>query len=233
MYVLVFDTETTGLPRSRLLNPMVFHLWPHIVQFSYIIYDTETNNVMKIRDFIIRMPKGVIIPDDSIQIHGITNEISKSSGVDICLAFEDFFEDIKRVDQVVGHNIVFDLNMLKIELLRIIDRQSSTKEEEDKKLFYKNILYEITYVTNFRCTMQETTEYCNLLTKGKKGDTYKKFPTLLELYKKLYNATPVNLHNSLNDVLITLVCFMKFNYGVNVADNCSEIENMLSNVGFV
>ena len=40
MRVLVFDTETTGLPQTKILNPDTLHQWPTIVQFSYIIYDT-------------------------------------------------------------------------------------------------------------------------------------------------------------------------------------------------
>jgi hypothetical protein len=46
MRVLVFDTEATGLPKTKIINPDALHLWPHIVQFSYLIYDTELNDVL-------------------------------------------------------------------------------------------------------------------------------------------------------------------------------------------
>ena len=38
MKVLVFDTETTGLPKGK--NPSIYktELWPHIIQLSYIVY---------------------------------------------------------------------------------------------------------------------------------------------------------------------------------------------------
>ena len=52
---MIFDTETTGLPQTKILNRHTLHLFPHIVQLSYIIYNFETNNVEKIRDFIIKM----------------------------------------------------------------------------------------------------------------------------------------------------------------------------------
>ena len=39
MKVIVFDTETSGLPKSKIINQNTQHLWPFIVQFSYIIYD--------------------------------------------------------------------------------------------------------------------------------------------------------------------------------------------------
>ena len=43
MRVLVFDTETTGLPKTKILNKYMLELWPYIVQLSYIIYDIDTN----------------------------------------------------------------------------------------------------------------------------------------------------------------------------------------------
>ena len=57
MRVLIFDTETTGLPLSKLLSQDTLHLWPHIVQFSYIIYDTDLNSIVEVLDYIIKMKK--------------------------------------------------------------------------------------------------------------------------------------------------------------------------------
>lgn len=228
--ILVFDTETTGLPQTKILNPVTFHLWPHIVQFSYIIYDTDTHNILKMIDSIVKMPSGVLISDESIKIHGITNEISQKYGIDLRDVLEYFFEDIKNVDFVIGHNVQFDLNLVKIELLRLIENNSL---ENDKIRLYKDLLYQVTYVTRFRCTMEETKDYCNILTKSKKGDMYKKYPSLSELYQKLYNKAPQNLHNSLHDVLVTLICFVRFNYSVNAVDECVEIKNMLTNLKIV
>ena len=46
MKVLVFDTETTGLPNGR--NPSILntHDWPYIVQLSYIIYVVSNNLIL-------------------------------------------------------------------------------------------------------------------------------------------------------------------------------------------
>ena len=46
MKVLIFDTETTGLPQTRNINQETLHQWPHIVQFSYVIFDTELNDII-------------------------------------------------------------------------------------------------------------------------------------------------------------------------------------------
>ena len=229
MLILTFDTETSGLPTTRIINIDKTKEWPHIVQFSYLIYDTTSHLIVKIRDFIIKVPENVVISEESIKLHGITNKISNDTGIELTVALESFFEDILKVDFVIGHNVSFDTNMVKMELLRLI--QGS--EDGHKKTMYKGMFYEITHFTKFRCTMQDTIDYCNILRPSKKGDMYKKFPSLTELYEKLYKITPNNLHNAVHDVIITLICFMKYNYDVDVANDCKEIKNMLSNLAIV
>ena len=45
MIVLVFDTETTGLPETKIINPDTLNLSPNIVQLSYIVYDVSKNKI--------------------------------------------------------------------------------------------------------------------------------------------------------------------------------------------
>ena len=75
MRILVVDTETTGLPKSR--NGSIFDQdnWPYIVQFSYIIYELDTQTIEKMVDHIIKLPDGIDIPDVCVSINGISNEI--------------------------------------------------------------------------------------------------------------------------------------------------------------
>ena len=60
MKVLVFDTETTGLPETKIINPITLHQWPHIVQFSYVIYDSSLNNIVESKDYIVKLPESII-----------------------------------------------------------------------------------------------------------------------------------------------------------------------------
>jgi len=46
MKIAVFDTETTGLPKTKIINDLSLHLWPHIVQFRDIIYDTKLKKII-------------------------------------------------------------------------------------------------------------------------------------------------------------------------------------------
>ena len=35
--IIIFDVETTGLPKKRNIPPKNYENWPYIVQFSWII----------------------------------------------------------------------------------------------------------------------------------------------------------------------------------------------------
>ena len=68
MKLLIFDTETTGLPKSRKPSKEESNNWPHLVSISWIILDSETNQIEKERSYIVQ-PKGWIIPEESVRIH--------------------------------------------------------------------------------------------------------------------------------------------------------------------
>jgi DNA polymerase III epsilon subunit-like protein len=228
MRFLVFDTETTGLPKTKFINPDTLHLWPHIVQFSYIIYDSSLNDIVESKNYIIKVPDKFIISEESSKIHGITNEISTKLGVEINEVINEFFYFLRTVDKLVGHNIEFDINMIKIELLRIIN--SKLTSEEQLKC-YKYDLYYIMNYENICCTLKDTIKYCNIQLFDKFGKPYLKYPKLIELHEKLFNSTPNNLHNSFNDILVTLRCFMKFKYNIDIIDNCKKFNEFSTEIG--
>jgi DNA polymerase III epsilon subunit-like protein len=225
MRVLIFDTETTGLPKSRSINPDSLHLWPHIVQFSYIIYDVTDNDICVIEDNIIRVADDVEISQESAAIHGITNEISKSGGVDLNQVLSGFFGALKNVDMLVGHNISFDINVVVVELLRIIYNQSNTVPV-DELLSYKTYLHMLNNYQNIHCTMQNSIDMCGIKVMGKNGREYNKFPKLSELHQKLFGSVPNNLHNSLNDILITLRCYIMITLKMDVLETCDKFKTM-------
>ena len=145
MRVLVFDTETSGLPQSKILGPDTLHLWPHIVQFSYVIYDTDVNDITLSSDDIIKVDDNVIITAESINLHGITHDISQRKGKKINEVLDIFCNHLKTTDVLVGHNVIFDIQMVKVELLRLI---YSNMISEDKIKKYKNNLFKMSNVTN-------------------------------------------------------------------------------------
>jgi len=225
MHVLVFDTETTGLPKTKIINPDTLHLWPHIVQFSFVIYDIETNTIIEAKDYIIKVDKSVIIDDESTKIHGITNEISQVKGIPLEYALKEFFYYLRNADKLVGHNVSFDINMIKIELLRII----YLHKYKSSKMKITEIKTNLHYLTNYKnvvCTLQESIELCDIKAIDKYGKTYTKWPRLLELHQKLFQTTPNNLHNSFNDILVTLRCFVKMKHNTDLNNNCVTFKNI-------
>ena len=218
MRVLVFDTETTGLPQSKIISPDTLKLWPHIVQFSYVIYDTDANDIVVSSDDIVKVGKDVVISEGSIELHGITSEISQSKGSNIIEIIDVFCNHLKSVDVLVGHNVTFDIKMVKVELLRLIYNDMS----EDKSRKYKNNLYDLSNFQNVYCTLQNSIELCAIKTLDKFGKEYNKYPKLVELHKYLFHSVPNNLHNSFNDILITLRCYIKMEYDVDLLENCEK-----------
>ena len=216
--LIVFDTETTGLPPKGIRNVTKENLdqWPHVVQISWVMYDTTTDKLLKTSDSIIKLPPGVYITEENYSFHGISNKISESRGKDVNVVLREFLEDCKDVDVLVGHNINFDYNMLKTVMMR----NASSYTPEDIKLLASRRKY---------CTARETYGYCNIQTVNSAGEKYIKYPTLAELYEKLFHEKPKNLHNSMNDVLITLRCLVKFRFDKDVNNEVkSVIRNLLS-----
>lgn len=204
MRVLVFDTETTGLPpnNDRFVNNGNLHLWPYIMQLSFIVYDTVKQENVEIFDTIIDIPDNAVISEKSIEIHRITREKSRELGNDIKSSLLFFFSSLDHADLLVGHNINFDLNMVYAEIMRYPELRKYIPLLEEKRKF---------------CTMKESTTFCCIPLKNSNSYNRLKMPKLIELYQKLFDGeTPEGLHNSMNDVAATLRCFMKLRYDLDI-----------------
>jgi DNA polymerase III epsilon subunit-like protein len=203
MKILVFDTETTG-KIDKYTDLSESEKQPHIVQFSYVMYDTDKNNVF-INDNIIKISNDIIIPPECTQIHGITQEKCQSHGVLLYDVLRNFHVNVKEADYIIGHNLEFDVKMLIVEFHRL-------KEESENDEAYDRIIDYFEQGKQFNskcfCTMKNTADLCKLENPNKKSKEYK-YPKLSELHKHLFSYEPKNLHNSLFDVIITLRCFYK------------------------
>jgi DNA polymerase-3 subunit alpha len=78
---LVFDTETTGLPKNYQAPLDDFSNWPRLVQLAWNLYDAEGNK-WESYSYIIK-PNGFIIPPESTKIHRISQEKAEIEGVDL------------------------------------------------------------------------------------------------------------------------------------------------------
>ena len=206
MRILVFDTETTGLPDGC---PSFYDTdkWPHIVQLSYALYDTTLNKMILENDHIISVDDDVVISPESVRLHKITKEISQNQGITIERALECFHACIQGADVLMAHNLSFDKRMLIVEHIRCQKRAKNVRNYNLKN-------HSLIFPTNKKqyCTMKEGKELCNIKAISKKdGQEYIKFPTLSELYKQLFGGLPDQkaIHNSLVDVRLCLKCGIK------------------------
>ena len=182
--VLVFDTETTGLPKSRNYKNSDDFKNARLIQFSAILYDFKEYKLIKEYDIYISRDGFTI---NNSHIHKITNEFVDKNGKPIL----EFFKTLDNILNnnpcvMVGHNISFDLSIIKSELFRY------NKLELLKK--FKKI--------NCFCTMKN----CVNITKIKRKNGDYKYPKLKELYKYIFGNEPKDLHNSLYDTRYTFLC---------------------------
>lgn len=229
MRVLVFDTETTGLPKTKIMSPDTLNLWPHIVQFSYVIYDINLNDIVGSSNNIVKISEELTIPEDSVKIHGITKDISNMKGSHLNIILKDFFYHLRNVDLLVGHNVSFDINMVKVELMRMI----YLNESQDETKLYKTDLHLLTNFKNICCTLKDSIQLCKIETLDKYGKPYFKYPKLVELHQKLFESTPNNLHNSFNDVLVTLRCYVKMKHDMDLNEKCDKFIEISKNINLL
>ena len=206
MKVLVFDTETTGLPLGGKNIPVYkTDFFPYIVQFSWATYDTCSTK-LNINDYIIQIPEDEDIPEDSIKVHGITNEIMRSQGLPIKPILRKFTRDLFDCDIIVAHNLPFDKKIVSAELIR--NGQIDWLSRHRKKEY---------------CTLRNSIDLCCIKVKGKNGNYYNKWPKLMELHKHLFRSVPNNLHNSLVDIFVCLRCFHKLYYDTDLLRKGKEL----------
>lgn len=214
MKILIFDTETTGLPTERNASILATQKWPYIVQLSYLIYDTKEHMVLDYVDRIIKLPTGIAIPKEAEAIHRISDVISKEKGVDIKQELIDFTRQTLNVDLIIAHNISFDKNIIMVECVRHDIGYNFTKNGKRIPEY---------------CTMKNSINLCKIVKYYKNGSQYYKFPKLMELYQHIFNTVPNGLHNSMVDVLACLRCYCKMEMELDL-EECSASYNSVKNI---
>lgn len=209
MKVLVFDTETTGLPASRNVSITETDKWPYIVQISWILYDTETQIAIEIADHIIDCD--VDIPEESTKIHGITKRMASLRGIPLTIVMDKFDNVLQRAEIVVAHNLSFDKRIYMVEAIRNKRKQYFTRDGERKPEY---------------CTMKSNKERCAIRMTNVKGDTYIKYPNLSELYEHVFGTKPKGTHDSMADVLICLRCYISLEHGYDAMKTDSKTAHL-------
>lgn len=182
---LVFDTETTGLPRNWNAPVTDLNNWPRIVQLAWQFYDGQ-GNLLAEANRIIR-PDGFVIPGESTMVHGISTEKALREGIDLKDALLEFADVLSVSKGLVAHNISFDDRVVSAEFIRT------------------NLPRELLQQSKKLCTMEWSVEYCKL-PGGPKGY---KYPNLNQLHACLFGVGFDGAHDALVDVQACARCFFE------------------------
>jgi DNA polymerase III epsilon subunit-like protein len=155
---ILLDTETTGFTNHD-----------NVLQLSYIIFNKH--DVIKEYNKIVKIDPKIIIKNSFI--HNITNKICNDEGIILSDILNDLISDLKICKIMIGHNIKFDLRMLKNEFIRL----------------------------KLDVLILDTIKLEDTMDLGIKK--YGKRIKLSELYKLEFNSEMENAHNAYYDVIAT------------------------------
>lgn len=185
MYI-IFDTETTGLPKNWNAPISDVDNWPRCIQIAWQLHD-DMGRLIEHEDYLIK-PEGYDIPYDSERIHGISTLLATEKGHSLLNVLQKFNVALNKAKFVVGQNVGFDLNIMGAEYYRA---------SMETPLNAMPLLDTCTEVT------------ANLLQiPGGRGGRFK-LPTLTELHQYLFGVPFGEAHNATADVEATTRCFFE------------------------
>lgn len=183
---LIFDTETTGLPRNWAAPISDTDNWPRCIQIAWQLHDAM-GNLIEHQDYLVK-PEGFNIPYDAERIHGISTELAQAQGIPLSEVLEKFNTALSKAKFIVGQNVGFDVNIMGCEFYRLgVNSPMATLPVLDT------------------CT-EVTAELLKL--PGGRGGRFK-LPTLTELHSYLFNVPFAEAHNATADVEATTRCFLE------------------------
>ncbi|HEX9981283.1 MAG TPA: DNA polymerase III subunit alpha [Flavobacterium sp.] len=185
MYI-IFDTETTGLPKRYDAPVSDTSNWPRCIQIAWQLHD-DMGRLVEHQDFIVQ-PEGFNIPYDAERVHGISTELAQAEGIAMAHVLDQFETALSKAKFIVGQNVGFDVKVMGSEFYRI---------EKDSPLESMLVLD----------TCTECTASLIKLPGGRGGKF--KLPTLTELHQFLFNIPFAEAHNATADVEATTRCFLE------------------------
>ena len=183
---LIFDTETTGLPKRWDAPITDSDNWPRCIQIAWQLHD-EMGQLVEHQDYLVK-PDGFNIPYDAERIHGISTELAEADGITLAEVLEKFNIALSKTKFIVGQNLGFDVNIMGAEFHRMgVDSTMASIPVLD--------------------TCTEVTASLLQLPGGRGGKF--KLPTLTELHSYLFDQPFAEAHNATADVEATTRCFLE------------------------
>jgi len=197
--VIVYDTETTGLHWGFKSRSITDPSHPHLVQLSALVLDVEDQRVRQSMNLIVS-PAGWSIPDETVRIHGITEDYAAQWGQDEKKVLDTFLELWAGGNQHplerVAHNAAFDKNIITTAIGRH---------------YGEGDLLDTWVAARDTCTMQTAKPIVQA--RNVKGAI--KNPTLMETYKFFFNEEFDRVHTANADVVATMSIFLALQEQIN------------------
>lgn len=178
---LAYDFETTGLPLFK--EPSEHPDQPHFVQLGAALVDLDDRVVISQVDLIIR-PDGWVIPDDTIEVHGITNELALAVGVPEREALQMLLAMWRRAYLRIGHNESFDARIARIAIKRHLADDALADAWKSGAAY---------------CTCMESTGIMKMPPTANMRGGFK-MPKLTEAFEFFTGKPMPNAHNAMGDV---------------------------------
>lgn len=182
--VLFFDTETTGVPDRSANWETDFADYPHIVQLAWM-------HGCKVENHIIR-PEGWDIPQETVDIHGITTEYALEHGEPFAMVIDLFIADCHESGLICAHNIHFDTSIIKANILRELGHEYYVAGGVEDALFKGKRID----------TMRPTMKWVD----ARMSNGRLKLPRLEELYSRCFPGETFPAHDALEDVKAVARC---------------------------
>jgi DNA polymerase III subunit epsilon len=180
---LIFDCETTGLPKNWDAPVSDLDNWPRVIQVAWLVYDKACNQIESASTLV--QPEDFIVPANVQRIHGITTAHALSEGKKLIDVLHAFSSAIEKSEILVAHNLKFDERVLSAEYIRMNLQPPFSR----KKRF---------------CTMEKTAGLFKI--PGSRGY---KWPSLAQLYRELFQSSFEDAHDAKADVAACAKCFFE------------------------
>jgi DNA polymerase III subunit epsilon len=183
-YLIIADVETSGLIKYRNPDRKALQNWPRIVQIAYQVFDFDHNELERV-SVIFKQPRP--LPPESIEIHGITDQMCKELGVKPEPILEKLYIYSKEARFFVAHNVDFDHDVIEANMRRF----EIGHDFEMERL----------------CTMVSSRKLRGFKPLNSLGN--RKDANLAELHQHLFGFAPEKLHDAEADMLAASRCYFE------------------------
>lgn len=186
--MIVYDTETTGLPQKGLPFDDPKQVFP--VQIGYVLTTAKFEQLTE-RVLLIRPPKGVYMHPRAEAVHGKSIDYLNKVGMPLDEALAIFREDCAQCVVRAAYNIEFDDRVMQYAQQRLT---GSTYEQAAVEIFGE---------TEPHCVMNQATAYLRV---PQDNGGYRRLK-LSQVYRRIVGRHMMDAHDALGDVRGTLTVF--------------------------